>query len=910
MYQWKTTSVIHATSALPGTSLSISQLIRVERHRGCPHSVHYAPPHRQPPLTPASGLIDSPPGSFLQDDQDLPAPVVLAAYVKPQANLTTLEIPDHGALRGLLYTACNPRVAQFRHSRVEANPLTAKIYRRHATQSASHLPPTIKDTSKKSLSTQTGSSRLGLPQLIPNKLPTGLKAPLKSVKQTDDAFRAMDHGETARTWPKSSEERKAEVKRKEEARLLKEAKKREVREAQEEADRKHRQEQQQREVEARERAEAHAREQRIKRLKERRIARSLSIAPGLERVNMQLDDIRSQLETLLGRRGAARRKLWEEKAKIVETTFDKILEMKERNSQLIATYSQSSTLLCDAIEDFCVTVGKDVQGERYAILVNDRSPFLPRYMPAEGDSPHRITHLCAIFWMYPHLTSLRNDTQLEAHLWRHLHSARKAHELHPEAFAYRPRLAGWYCRLQRFVNSAHAFLENHRFWEDHTEFVKPQMPSNRQRGKSLPDVQARSRRRDDLALFLRDMAVETKLDLSRMLDQGNFGFGRPATGFKRQQQIAFRKPLTLVLEQVRETEQLVGSFGRLLNEVYHREQKIREFKNRMEEELRLFRVTITRPYMRELDILTYWNWLAIERRIPQKRLNYRRISQPTTTATNLGKAYCKPAFEQIDCPDRTWRYTNFRGPHGQQVAVDYCATHEFAERTADLFTSSRVIGIDLWGGRRFANVEDAVRDGNSPKRCIPMIAIANEERIALFHIASMRFDRYASRLPTLVRILEDPAIGKVGENIQAFRQRLLVYMGINMEGTVDLGSMCAWPSRSFQNGSIADSGAALERKALSCAVYPPEPPTTMTLSDHLKTHFGQSLRDDTIRCDDLQVEGIRSPKLMQRKNPSLHACASANSIISFCFKALRRSTTASHPGAPQSNWRPAAFNTI
>jgi hypothetical protein len=45
------------------------------------------------------------------------------------------------------------------------------------------------------------------------------------VKQRDDAFRAMDHSETARTWQKSSKERKAEVRRKE-ARVLKEAKKR------------------------------------------------------------------------------------------------------------------------------------------------------------------------------------------------------------------------------------------------------------------------------------------------------------------------------------------------------------------------------------------------------------------------------------------------------------------------------------------------------------------------------------------------------------------------------------------------------------------------------------------------------------------------------------------------------------
>jgi hypothetical protein len=148
-----------------------------------------------------------------------------------------------------------------------------------------------------------------------------------------------------------------------------------------------------------------------------------------------------------------------------------------------------------------------------------------------------------------------------------------------------------------------------------------------------------------------------------------------------------------------------------------------------------------------------------------------------------------------------------------------------------------------------------------------MIAIANEERIALFHIASMRFDRYTSRLPTLVRILEDPAIRKVGENIQAFRQRLLVYMGINMDGAVDLGSMCAGSSRSFQNGSIADSDPALERRSMLCAVYPPEPPTTITLSERLKNLFGQSLHDDTVRCDDLQIEGIRWPKLIQCNDP-------------------------------------------
>jgi hypothetical protein len=901
MFQWKTSSVIHATSVLPGTNLSISQLIRIERHRGSSYTALHAPHHAQNSTALDHGVIGGPSRTFSQDDGGLSVGDKPGANVKLQTNLTPLQTPA----RGLVRAACNAGVVQVRNSPVEAPSSIDKIQRRHASQSAAPLPPILKDASKKPLSTHTGSSHSRLPQLTPNKLPTGFKAQIKAVKRADDAFRETDHSETTRAWPMSSEERKAEAKRKEEARLLKEAKEKQAKDAQEAAALRHRQEQLRREAQAIERAEALALEQKIKELREKWMARFSASAALLERVTVQLDDIRTQIEKLLDQCEAARRIQWEKKAEMIEMAFDKMMEEKELYGQLFAKNSQSSTSLCTAIGEFCTAVGEDVHGARLATLVNDlndfdRNDFLPRYMFAEGDTPHRTAHLCAIFWMYSGLKGFEDGMQAEAHIWRHLRSARITHALHPEAFAYKVLYADWYCRTQRFVNGTNAFCADYHFWNNHTEFVKPPVFSRQRRDNIRPDVNARTTRRNDLVYISKEMAKDISRDLSRIFDRGNFVLGHNTTNFNRQQQIALRKPFTLVLEQVRETEHLVGSFALRYRGLGSWRGEIDKFIGDMKRELRLVQMAV-RTYFRELDVLTLWNWLATERHIPQKRMNYRKISQPGTIKSDSPENDFTSAFDQIGAADQTWRYINFRGPHGQQVIVDYCVSYEFAERTAKLFTNNRVIGIDLWGGRRFENVEDAVREGNSSKRCIPMVAIANEERIALFHLASMRFDHYHGHLPTLVQILEDPAIRKVGENIQAFRQRLLTYMHIDMDGAVDSKSMYAGSSRSSQKDTVVDPDAPLGTRSRPYAVYPPEPRTTMTLSDQLRKHVGQLLRDDTVNCEDLQTDRIYSPKLIQRKKPYMRTCASANSVGSFGFQALCRSTTASHSGATNAN---------
>jgi hypothetical protein len=861
MYQWKTSSVIQAASILPGTNLSISQLLRIERHRGSNYSALYGQQNEQGPTALSHGVFERPPWAFSQDDNDLPAGGALAANSMVQKNLTRLQIPVPESPLRLFHTSCNSRPVQFRNPWGETCPSVGKIHRRHASQSATHLPPTLKDASKKPLFTQTGPSPSRLPQLVPNKLSTGFKAPIRSVKRADEVFRDAEYGDTTRAWPMSSEERKAEAKRKEEARLAKEAKDRQAREAQEEVVRRQRQERLRREAEAIQ----FAREQRNKELSEKWMAGLSAYDARLEKVTAQLDDIYNQIEKLLDQCERARRKLWEEKAKMVEVAFDEIFETKERSLQLVTKYSQSSNLLCTAIEEFCTAVGEDVHGERYTRLVNLQNPFLPRYMFAEGDTPRRVTHLCAIFWMYSRVKNFGPEMQEEAHLWRHLYSARIAHELDAEAFAFKPRFAHWYCRIQRFVNNANSLFDDYDFWDKHTDLIKPQA-SRQQHDKNGLVVNARSRRRQDLTFFVKNTATDIQRDFSQMLDRGNFVSGENSTSFNRQQQITLRKPFTFVLEQLREIEQLVNSFMFLTYESNLRRGEIQRFMEQMVKELDSARTTI-RSYLRELDDLSYWNWLATERHIPQKRMSTRTISQPTRIEAELPNNDSTSAFNQIGGTDQTWRYSHFRGPRGQQVVVDYCASSEFAERTARLFTNNRVIGIDLWGGKKFANVEDAVREGNSAKRCIPMVAIANQERIALFHIASMRFNYYTIRLSTLVRILEDPAICKVGENIQAFRQRLLTYMGIKMDGVVELESMYARSFGSSHNEIIINSTPTLARYSRPSTTYPPEPPTTTTLSDQLEKYLGQSLRDDTVDCEDLQMERITSPKLIQGMNP-------------------------------------------
>src|SRR5438067_622557 len=98
------------------------------------------------------------------------------------------------------------------------------------------------------------------------------------------------------------------------------------------------------------------------------MAKVSAYAVGLERV--QLDNIGSQIESLLDQCEAARRKFWEQKSERAEMALEETTRNKERYGRIMTTCSESSSVLCAAILDFCEAVGEDVQGERYATLVS------------------------------------------------------------------------------------------------------------------------------------------------------------------------------------------------------------------------------------------------------------------------------------------------------------------------------------------------------------------------------------------------------------------------------------------------------------------------------------------------------------------------------------------------------------
>ena len=929
MHQWNTSSVIHAASIVPGTSLTISQLVRIERHRGYSYSAHHGTCHEQKPPALYCGVNRPSRPTSQPHEAGSSVDGVVAANVTFQANVSTLGPSGRGSSSGLLNISRNSRLTRCRRSPVGGDPGIGKLHPRHATQTTGPFPPILKNASKKSLSTQTLSVSSG-PPLVRNKLPGGLISRVNSVKRVDVARRGMDHGETARPWPKSGRERQVEVDRIEEAQLLKEEKERQARERVEheaavqaaiarrrsEEVRRHAQESalrlkweqyrerwearasptrkclgrvtaqlsivrihiakllQQRELELQQR-ELKMLQRKLKRREYWEARVSLAI-DRLERVTAQLSSVRSQIAELLHQCGLERRRIWERKAKKFELACDELAQKKERTRRLVAIYSESSNVLNEAIADFCEAVSEDANRGNHRHLVPTFRDLLPRHMFAPTDTPARKAQLCAIFWTLERVRHFEQEMQLEAHIWRHYYAARTIHGLHPEAFSFAPRYAIWYCTGQRFVNGADNFYQDYAFWEDHTELLSPPRRSRfspTRIRKTSPDPIASQTARMHLAYLLKDMAINVKRELASMLDRGNFVLGQQGFNLKRQQQVALRKPFTLVRQNFIEIESEVISWDReSANSEAPGLGKTRKVRAKLKTTLGRVGET-TRSYLVELDILTYWNWLATERNIPQRRMSYREISKPRELEADMARKESISVFENENGPDDVWRYTNFRGADGQQVVVDYCVTQSFAERTASLFTNSKVIGIDLWGGRRFASVGDAVREGKSAKRCVPMVAIATHERIAMFHFAAMGSDSYTLLLPTLVRVLEDPTISKVGENIHAFRQRLLTHVGISMEGIVDLESLIAKSSRSPETDNSIEYGSALARRQIATDVYPPEPPSAFSLSHQLLKYTGRSLCEDTINSGDLQGFHLRSPKLLQCKRVlAAHVC--------------------------------------
>lgn len=170
-----------------------------------------------------------------------------------------------------------------------------------------------------------------------------------------------------------------------------------------------------------------------------------------------------------------------------------------------------------------------------------------------------------------------------------------------------------------------------------------------------------------------------------------------------------------------------------------------------------------------------------------------------------------------------WSHRLHKGPDGKGIVVHYCRSLSSTEEVARHFLDDEVIGFDL---------EWKIQASNDIQSNLSLIQIANEKRIALFHIALFKpaTGLHHFVAPTLRHILQSPNITKVGVSIKADCTRLRKYLGINTRGIFELSHL-------HKLVKYCQSSPKMINKRL------------VNLSEQVEEHFGLPLlKDDEVRC--------------------------------------------------------------
>lgn len=133
-----------------------------------------------------------------------------------------------------------------------------------------------------------------------------------------------------------------------------------------------------------------------------------------------------------------------------------------------------------------------------------------------------------------------------------------------------------------------------------------------------------------------------------------------------------------------------------------------------------------------------------------------------------------------------WKYSMYKNAAGEAPTRHYCTTFEQTEAQLAKFAGEKVVGFDLeWEKFKSKPGED------SAKRCVSLVQIASEDKVALFHLALFRGgDSTAALMPPALRsFLENPDIIKVGVNIGGDASRLKRCFGVEMRGNIELSHL-------------------------------------------------------------------------------------------------------------------------
>ena len=161
------------------------------------------------------------------------------------------------------------------------------------------------------------------------------------------------------------------------------------------------------------------------------------------------------------------------------------------------------------------------------------------------------------------------------------------------------------------------------------------------------------------------------------------------------------------------------------------------------------------------------------------------LPETTTTLKMTEELFRAAKNAEPGSMESYWSHRLYRGPlvngKQQKTTVHYCKSIHTTERVLKLhFAESKVIGFDIeWK-------ENAYRSSNA-RQNVSLIQIANEERVALFHVALYPKEELVS--PTFKKMMEDSSITKVGVSIKADCTRLRKHLGIDTKGMLELSHL-------------------------------------------------------------------------------------------------------------------------
>ncbi|KAH7336515.1 hypothetical protein BKA65DRAFT_563649 [Rhexocercosporidium sp. MPI-PUGE-AT-0058] len=162
------------------------------------------------------------------------------------------------------------------------------------------------------------------------------------------------------------------------------------------------------------------------------------------------------------------------------------------------------------------------------------------------------------------------------------------------------------------------------------------------------------------------------------------------------------------------------------------------------------------------------------------------LPRTTTTLKMTEDLFRKAKNAEVGSPESYWSHSLYRGPMMkdgklQRTTVHYCKSILTTERVLKMyFAESKVIGFDIeW--------KESAHRNSSAKENVSLILIANEERIALFHIAL--YPKHELVSPAFKKLMEDDQITKVGVSIKADCTRLRKHLGIETRGILELSHL-------------------------------------------------------------------------------------------------------------------------